>query len=112
MVVEFDKCNIKVIGVFVDLVEDYGKWKVDIEKFGGVLVNFLMIDDIDLIVVKVYDMFFVDYYLLIEGCILVYLVMVWIVFIIGLDKKVWLIMIYLMFVGCNFVEILWVLDVV
>ncbi|MDR0808940.1 MAG: redoxin domain-containing protein, partial [Gemmobacter sp.] len=35
LVPEFAKRKTKVIGVSVDSVEDHGKWKRDIETFGG-----------------------------------------------------------------------------
>lgn len=74
------------MGILVDGVEEYKGWKGDIESFVGVLVSFLIIVDIDLVVVKVFDMLFVDVYLF-DGCILVDIVIVWFVFIILLDKK-------------------------
>ncbi|MTH65266.1 peroxiredoxin [Paracoccus shanxieyensis] len=109
---EFDKRNTKVIGVSVDSVEDHGKWKADIEKFGGAPANFPMIDDTDLTVAKAYDMLPADYYLPTEGRTPAHSATVRTVFIIGPDKKVRLTMTYPMSVGRNFAEILRALDAV
>ena len=44
---EFDKRNVKVIGLSVDSVADHGKWEADIEETQGTAVNFPMIGDPD-----------------------------------------------------------------
>lgn len=101
--------GIKVIGVFVDGVDDYKKWKEDIVSYGNVFVGFLIIVDVGLKVLKFFDMLLVEVYLF-DGWIFVDSVIVCFVFIIGFDKQLKLLMIYLMIVGWNFVEILCVLD--
>src|SRR2546430_10702169 len=53
---EFDKRNVKVIGLSVDSVEDHKKWSKDIEETQGSAPNYPMIGDPDLRVAKLYDM--------------------------------------------------------
>ena len=109
---EWKKRNTKVIGVSVDSVEDHGKWKRDIEAFGGAPADFPIIDDTSLTVAKAYDMLPADYYLPGEGRTPQHSATVRTVFIIGPDKKVRLTMTYPMSVGRNFAEILRALDAV
>ncbi|MFD1796727.1 peroxiredoxin [Paracoccus aurantiacus] len=109
---DFEKRGTKVLGISVDSVDDHGKWKADIEKFGGAPANFPMIDDTSLTVAKAYDMLPADYYLPQEGRTPQHSATVRTVFIIGPDKKVRLTMTYPMSVGRNFAEILRALDAV
>src|SRR5882672_8273643 len=44
---EFDKRNVKVIGLSVDPVDSHVKWEKDIEETQGTAVNFPMIGDPD-----------------------------------------------------------------
>ena len=53
---EFDKRNVKVIGLSVDPVESHVKWEADIEETQGTAVNFPMIGDPDRKVADLYDM--------------------------------------------------------
>src|SRR5690606_40150401 len=53
---EFDKRNVKVIGLSVDPVESHVKWEVDIEDVQGTAVNYPMIGDPDRTVPDLYDM--------------------------------------------------------
>jgi thioredoxin-dependent peroxiredoxin len=53
---EFEKRNVKVIGLSVDSVEDHVRWCGDIEETQGQAVNFPMIGDPDQKVAKLYDM--------------------------------------------------------
>ena len=53
---EFDKRNVKVIGLSVDPVESHVKWEKDIEETQGQAVNFPMIGDPDRKVATLYDM--------------------------------------------------------
>ena len=45
---EFDKRNVKVIGLSVDSVDDHKRWSKDIEETQGVAPNYPMIGDADL----------------------------------------------------------------
>src|SRR5947208_6985492 len=53
---DFDKRNVKVIGLSVDSVDDHKRWAKDIEETQGVAPNYPMIGDSDLAVAKLYDM--------------------------------------------------------
>jgi alkyl hydroperoxide reductase subunit AhpC len=53
---DFDKRNVKVIGLSVDPVESHVKWEKDIEETQGQAVNFPMIGDTDRSVATLYDM--------------------------------------------------------
>src|ERR671925_1693554 len=53
---EFDKRNVKIIGLSVDSVDDHKKWSKDIEETQGVAPNYPLIGDSDLQVAKLYDM--------------------------------------------------------
>jgi alkyl hydroperoxide reductase subunit AhpC len=109
---EWAKRDTKVIGVSVDSVEDHGKWKRDIEAFGGAPADFPIIDDTSLAVAKAYDMLPADYYLPTEGRTPANSATVRTVYIVGPDKKIRLSMTYPMSIGRNFAEILRALDAV
>src|SRR5438309_6219737 len=53
---EFDKRNVKIIGLSVDPVENHSKWSKDIEETQGHRVTYPMIGDPHLKVAKLYDM--------------------------------------------------------
>src|SRR5438477_9291508 len=53
---EFDKRNVKVIGLSVDSVEDHKRWSKDIEETQGATVNYPLIGDPELKIAKLYDM--------------------------------------------------------
>ena len=53
---EFDKRNVKVIGLSVDPVENHEKWADDIEETQGHAPNYPMIGDADFNVSKLYGM--------------------------------------------------------
>src|SRR4030095_14851492 len=53
---EFDKRNVKVIGLSVDSVDDHKRWSKDIEETQGSAPNYPMIGDPELKVAKLYDM--------------------------------------------------------
>ncbi len=98
---EFDKRNVKVIGLSVDSVDDHNKWAGDIEETQGAKVNFPMIADKDRKVSDLYDMIHpnANDTLTVRS-----------VFIIGPDKKVKLSLTYPASTGRNFDEILRVVD--
>ena len=98
---EFDKRNVKVIGLSVDSVESHEKWEADIEETQGTAVNFPMIGDPDRQVADLYDMIHPNASdtLTVRS-----------VFIIGPDKKVKLTLTYPASTGRNFDEILRVID--
>jgi alkyl hydroperoxide reductase subunit AhpC len=98
---EFQKRNVKVIGLSVDKVEDHTKWAKDIEETQGAKLNFPLIDDADRKVSDLYDMIHPnanDTFTVRS------------VFIVGPDKKVKLTITYPASTGRNFDEILRVID--
>jgi alkyl hydroperoxide reductase subunit AhpC len=98
---EFDKRNVKVIGLSVDKVEDHSKWAKDIEETQGAKLNFPLIDDHDRKVSGLYDMIH-------PNASETFTVRS--VFVIGPDKKVKLTITYPASTGRNFDEILRVID--
>ena len=53
---EFDKRNVKIIGLSVDPVDKHAKWAKDIEETQGYAPNFPMIGDPELKIAKAYGM--------------------------------------------------------
>jgi len=98
---EFDKRNVKVIGLSVDSLESHEKWGADIQETQGTAVNFPMIGDPDRKVADLYDMVHpnANDTLTVRS-----------VFVIGPDKKVKLMITYPAATGRNFDEILRVID--
>jgi alkyl hydroperoxide reductase subunit AhpC len=98
---EFDKRNVKVIGLSVDSVESHHRWEGDIAETQGNAVNFPMIGDPDRAVATLYDMIHpnANDTLTVRS-----------VFVIGPDKKVKLTLTYPASTGRNFDELLRVID--
>ncbi len=98
---EFDKRNVKVIGLSVDPLKDHLGWTKDIEETQNCKLNFPMIADADRKVSTLYDMIHpaASETLTVRS-----------VFIIGPDKKVKLILTYPASTGRNFDELLRVID--
>ena len=107
---EFDKRNVKIIGLSVDAVDNHAKWADDIEETQGARPNYPMIGDTDLAVSKLYGMLPAEEKGTSEGRTPVDNQTVRNVFIIGPDKKVKLILVYPMSTGRNFDEVLRVID--
>jgi thioredoxin-dependent peroxiredoxin len=107
---EFDRRNVKVIGLSVDPVGNHAKWADDIAETQGTAPNYPMIGDADFNVSKLYGMLPestsgdpttrtpADNQTVRN------------VFVIGPDKKVKLILVYPMTTGRNFDEVLRVID--
>ncbi len=98
---EFDKRNVKVIGLSVDPLDSHAQWQKDIEETQGTAVNFPMIADADKAVSDKYDMIHPN---------ASDTTTVRSVFVIGPDKKVKLTLTYPASTGRNFDEVLRVLD--
>lgn len=98
---EFDKRNVKVIGLSVDPIEDHKRWAADIEETQGNALNFPVIADSDRKVSDLYDMIHpnANDTLTVRS-----------VFVIGPDKKVKLTLTYPASTGRNFAELLRVID--
>jgi thioredoxin-dependent peroxiredoxin len=107
---EFDKRNMKVIGLSVDSVDDHKRWSKDIEETQGAAPNYPMIGDPDLQVAKLYDMLPAETTGAASGRTAADNFTVRNVYIIGPDKKIKLIITYPMTTGRNFDEILRVID--
>lgn len=107
---EFDRRNVKIIGLSVDPVDRHKQWSVDIEETQGAAPNYPMIADTDLKISKLYGMLPADAGETCEGRTPNDNATVRNVFIIGPDKKIKLVLVYPMSTGRNFDEILRVID--
>jgi alkyl hydroperoxide reductase subunit AhpC len=107
---EFDRRNVKVIGLSVDPVDDHAAWAADIEETQGSAPNYPLIADADFEVSKLYGMLPAE----VSGDAAARTPAdnqtVRNVFVIGPDKKVKLILVYPMTTGRNFDEVLRVID--
>ena len=107
---EFDRRNVKIIGLSVDALDNHEAWAKDIEDTQGTAPNYPIISDSDFNVSKLYGMLPAstsgdpttrtpaDNQTVRN------------VFVIGPDKKIKLILIYPMTTGRNFDEVLRVID--
>ncbi|HEY5838411.1 MAG TPA: peroxiredoxin [Pyrinomonadaceae bacterium] len=107
---EFDKRNVKVMGLSVDPVENHARWSTDIADATGHAPNYPMIGDTDLAVAKLYDMLPAATGGTSEGRTAADNMTVRTVFVIGPDKKIKLMFVYPMGTGRNFDEVLRVID--
>ncbi|MDP2319755.1 MAG: peroxiredoxin [Acidobacteriota bacterium] len=107
---EFDKRNVKIIGLSIDPVDRHAGWAKDIEETQGTAPNYPMIGDTDLKVAKLYGMLPADAGESCEGRTAADNATVRNVYVIGPDKKVKLLISYPMSTGRNFDEVLRVID--
>jgi len=107
---DFDKRNVKLIGLSVDPVGNHANWAKDIEETQGTAPNFPMIGDPELKVSKLYDMLPAGAGDTSEGRTAADNQTVRTVYVIGPDKKIKLMLAYPMTTGRNFDEILRVVD--
>jgi alkyl hydroperoxide reductase subunit AhpC len=98
---EFERRNVKVIGLSVDPVDSHVKWEKDIQDVTSHAVNFPMIADSDRAVATLYDMIHPN---------ASDTMTVRSVFVIGADNKVKLTLTYPASTGRNFQEILRAID--
>jgi alkyl hydroperoxide reductase subunit AhpC len=107
---EFDRRNVKIIGLSVDPTGDHEGWAKDIEETQGVAPNYPIIGDSDFEVSKLYGMLAAE----VEGDSKARTPAdnqtVRNVFVIGPDKKIKLVLVYPMTTGRNFDEVLRVID--
>jgi alkyl hydroperoxide reductase subunit AhpC len=107
---EFDKRNVKIIGLSVDPVTNHSKWADDIKETQGFAPNYPLIGDTDLKIAKAWGMLpaaasgdaaqrTASDNQTVRN-----------VFIVGPDKKIKLILVYPMTTGRNFDEVLRVID--
>jgi alkyl hydroperoxide reductase subunit AhpC len=107
---EFDRRNVKIIGLSVDPAEENRGWAKDIEETQGVAPNYPIIGDEDLTISKLYEMLPADAGESAGGRTAADNQTVRNVFVIGPDKKIKLILVYPMTTGRNFDEVLRVID--
>ncbi|MDQ3823190.1 MAG: peroxiredoxin [Actinomycetota bacterium] len=107
---EFDKRNVKIIGLSVDPVDRHSGWARDIEETQGAAPNYPIIADADFQVSKLYGMLPAS----VEGDPVARTPAdnqtVRNVYVVGPDKKIKLILVYPMTTGRNFDEVLRVID--
>jgi alkyl hydroperoxide reductase subunit AhpC len=107
---EFDKRDVKIIGLSVDPVGNHEQWSQDIEAIQGTAPNYPLIGDSDFNVSKLYGMLPAD----VEGDPTARTpadnMTVRNVFVIGPDKKIKLVLVYPMTTGRNFDEVIRVID--
>src|SRR5918995_1827554 len=107
---EFERRNVKIIGLSIDSTGDHEAWARDIEETQGAAPNYPLIGDSDFQVSKLYGMLPADT----AGDAGVRTPAdnqtVRSVFVVGPDKKIKLILVYPMTTGRNFDEVLRVLD--
>lgn len=98
---EFDKRNVKVIGLSVDKLDSHKGWANDIRETQGTALNFPIIADADHKIADLYDMIHPE---------ISDIFTVRSVFVVGPDKKIKLTITYPAATGRNFDEILRVVD--
>jgi alkyl hydroperoxide reductase subunit AhpC len=107
---EFDRRNVKIIGLSVDPIESHHGWAKDIGETQGTAPNYPMIADADLAVSKLYGMLPAEAGETCDGRTAMDNQTVRNVYVIGPDKKIKLVISYPMSTGRNFDEVLRVID--
>ena len=107
---EFDRRNVKIIGLSVDPTGDHEGWARDIEETQGVAPNYPIIGDHEFTVSKLYGMLPESVGGEAGDRTAADNQTVRNVFVIGPDKKVKLVLVYPMTTGRNFDEVLRVID--
>ena len=103
---EFDKRNVKILGLSVDPLESHKGWAGDIEETQGTAPNYPLIADSDFNVAKLYDMLPASTSGDPSKRTPADNMTVRNVFVVGPDKKIKLILVYPMSTGRNFDEVL------
>jgi thioredoxin-dependent peroxiredoxin len=107
---EFDRRNVKIVGLSVDPVENHAKWANDIKETQGHAPNYPMIGDPELKIAKLWGMLPAA----VNGNASTRTAAdnqtVRNVFVIGPDKRIKLVLVYPMTTGRNFDEVLRVID--
>ncbi len=107
---EFERLNVKVVGLSVDPVADHKRWAKDIEETQGLAPNYPLIGDPELEVAKLYGMLPAAANGGATARTAADNATVRNVFVIGPDKKIKLIITYPMSTGRNFDEVLRVIE--
>ncbi|HWG09020.1 MAG TPA: peroxiredoxin [Solirubrobacteraceae bacterium] len=107
---EFDRRNVKIIGLSVDALDNHEAWAKDIEETQGTAPNYPIISDDDLSISKLYGMLPADASGEVSDRTPVDNQTVRNVFVIAPDKTLKLVLVYPMTTGRNFDEVLRVID--
>ncbi|WP_261568374.1 peroxiredoxin [Frankia gtarii] len=107
---EFDRRNVKIIGLSVDPIEAHAAWAKDIEETQGTAPNYPLIGDADFAISKAYGMLGADVSGDPSDRTAADNQTVRNVFVVGPDKKIKLVLVYPMTTGRNFDEVLRVID--
>src|SRR5919107_1176729 len=107
---EFERRNVKVIGLSVDSAGDHEQWARDIEETQGHAPNYPIIGDADFNVAKLYGMLPANTSGDAKARKPADNATVRNVYVIGPDKKIKLVLVYPMTTGRNFDEVLRVID--
>ena len=107
---EFDKRNVKIIGLSVDPVDRHSQWANDIRETQGHAPNYPVIGDTEFNVSKLYEMLPAEASGDVSRRTAADNQTVRNVFVVGPDKKLKLILVYPMTTGRNFDEVLRVID--
>jgi alkyl hydroperoxide reductase subunit AhpC len=107
---EFDRRNVKIIGLSIDVTSDHERWAADIEETQGTAPNYPIIGDADYHVAKLYEMLPAGTSGDVKTRTPADNQTVRNVFVVGPDKKIKLILVYPMTTGRNFDEVLRVID--
>ena len=107
---EFDRRNVKILGLSVDPVTDHNRWADDIRDVTGYAPNYPLIGDPNLKIAKLYEMLPAGAGETSQGRTPADNATVRNVFVIAPDKTIKLILTYPMTTGRNFDEILRVID--
>ena len=107
---EFDRRNVKIIGLSVDPADSHEQWAVDIEETQGHAPNYPIIGDADFNVSKLYGMLPADTSGAASERTPADNQTVRNVFVVGPDKKIKLVLVYPMTTGRNFDEVVRVID--
>ena len=107
---EFERRDVKIIGLSIDTTSDHEGWARDIEETQGQAPNYPIIGDADFNVAKQYGMLGADVSGDPKDRTAVDNQTVRNVFVIGPDKKIKLVLLYPMTTGRNFDEVLRVID--
>jgi thioredoxin-dependent peroxiredoxin len=107
---EFDRRNVKVIGLSVDSIEDHRQWADDIEETEGYALNYPIIADTNFKVSKMFGMLPADVTGDAKKRTPADNATVRNVYVIGPDKTIQLLLVYPMTIGRNFNEVVRVID--
>lgn len=107
---EFDRRNVRIIGLSVDSIEDHQRWAGDIEETEGYAPNYPIIADSDFNVSKLFGMLPADAAGEAKNRTPTDNATVRNVYVIGPDKTIRLLLVYPMSIGRNFNEVLRVID--